>query len=299
MASYRFASRPSEGEAIAFEQNALKVPDDPIVPFIEGDGTGPDIWRATRRVFDAAVEKVYGGKRQDRVVRGLRRREGASTQHGEWLPQETLDAISDYRVSHQGPAHDAGRRRHPLAERHAAPGARPLRLRPPGALLRGRAVARCKEPREGQHGHLPREHRGRVRGHRVEGRARRKPTKLRRLSSIERVRARRSARTRRSASSRCREFGSKRLVRMAIRYAIEHEPHVGHARAQGQHHEVHRGRLPRLGLRARASESSATRPSPKPSCRRRRSCRAARSSSRTASPTRCSSRSCCGPTSTR
>ena len=64
MASYRFASRPSQGEAIAFEQGELKVPDNPVIPFVEGDGTGPDIWRASVRVFDAAVEKAYGGKRK-------------------------------------------------------------------------------------------------------------------------------------------------------------------------------------------------------------------------------------------
>ena len=60
MASYRFASRPAQGEAIAFEQNALKIPNNPIIPFVEGDGTGPDIWRASVRVFDAAIEKAYG-----------------------------------------------------------------------------------------------------------------------------------------------------------------------------------------------------------------------------------------------
>ena len=61
MASYKFAKVPSAGERIQFSNGKLSVPRNPIVPFIEGDGTGPDIWRASVRVFDAAVEKAYGG----------------------------------------------------------------------------------------------------------------------------------------------------------------------------------------------------------------------------------------------
>src|SRR3990172_7241309 len=61
---YRYASVPPEGEKITFSDGRLSVPDHPILPFIEGDGTGPDIWRASVRVFDAAVEKAYGGRRR-------------------------------------------------------------------------------------------------------------------------------------------------------------------------------------------------------------------------------------------
>jgi hypothetical protein len=57
-------SRPSQGEKITHSAGRLKVPDRPVIPFIEGDGTGPDIWKASQRVFDAAVEKAYGGKRK-------------------------------------------------------------------------------------------------------------------------------------------------------------------------------------------------------------------------------------------
>src|SRR5690349_20385016 len=102
MASYRFASRPSQGEAIAFEQGALKVPDNPVIPFVEGDGTGPDIWRASVRVFDAAVEKAYGGERKVswmKVYAG----EESHAKHGEWLPDETLEAFKEFRVSIKGP----------------------------------------------------------------------------------------------------------------------------------------------------------------------------------------------------
>ena len=70
----------------------LIVPDRPIVPFIEGDGTGPDIWRASVRVFDAAVEKAYGGRRQIEWMEVLAG-EKAFTQTGNWLPDDTLDAF--------------------------------------------------------------------------------------------------------------------------------------------------------------------------------------------------------------
>src|SRR5215208_3779145 len=102
MASYRFASRPSQGEAIAFAQNALSVPNHPVIPYVEGDGTGPDIWRASVRVFDAAIEKAYGGERKVswmKVYAG----EESHTKHGEWLPDETLEAFKEFRVSIKGP----------------------------------------------------------------------------------------------------------------------------------------------------------------------------------------------------
>ena len=102
MATYRFAKVPREGERIDYAQDKLSIPDRPIIPFIEGDGTGPDIWRAAVRVFDAAVEKAYGGKRKIawmEVYAG----EKAHKAHGEWLPQETVDALQEFRVSIKGP----------------------------------------------------------------------------------------------------------------------------------------------------------------------------------------------------
>jgi len=80
----------------------LSVPDHPIIPFIEGDGTGPDIWRASQRVFDAAVQKAYGGKRQiawKEVLAGQK----SFDKTGNWLPDETLDAFRDLRVGIKGP----------------------------------------------------------------------------------------------------------------------------------------------------------------------------------------------------
>jgi isocitrate dehydrogenase len=102
MASYRFAKVPSNGERITFSGGTLEVPDNPIIPFVEGDGTGPDIWRASVRVFDAAVEKAYNGERRIawmEVFAG----EKAHTQFKDWLPQETVDAMQEFRVSIKGP----------------------------------------------------------------------------------------------------------------------------------------------------------------------------------------------------
>jgi isocitrate dehydrogenase len=90
------------GQNINFENGKLIIPDNPVIPFIEGDGTGPDIWAASVRVFDAAVEKVYKGKRRiawKEVLAG----EKAFHISGEWLPGETLDAIKKYFVAIKGP----------------------------------------------------------------------------------------------------------------------------------------------------------------------------------------------------
>lgn len=90
------------GEKINLINGKLQVPDYPIIPFIEGDGTGPDIWNASVRVFDAAVEKAYGGKRQI-VWKEVLAGEKAFEQTGEWLPQATLDLIHEYLVAIKGP----------------------------------------------------------------------------------------------------------------------------------------------------------------------------------------------------
>lgn len=102
MAQYQNLVAPTEGEKITIAGDKLQVPDRPVVPFIEGDGTGRDIWRASKRVFDAAVQKVYGGKREIQwfeVFAGQK----AFDQFGEWLPADTLTAISEYLVGIKGP----------------------------------------------------------------------------------------------------------------------------------------------------------------------------------------------------
>src|SRR5262249_40083999 len=90
---------PAVGERIELgPAAALRVPARPIIPFIEGDGTGPDIWHAAVRVFDAAVAKTYGGERGIAWMEVLAG-EKALAKAGEWLPQATLDAIRTHRVA--------------------------------------------------------------------------------------------------------------------------------------------------------------------------------------------------------
>ena len=93
---------PKEGKPIVAKDGKLVVPDHPIIPFIEGDGTGPDIWRASRRVLDAAVEKAYGGKRRIEWMEVLAGQK-SYRQMGDWLPQATLDAVTQYKVAIKGP----------------------------------------------------------------------------------------------------------------------------------------------------------------------------------------------------
>lgn len=90
------------GEKIVVENGVLKVPDHPIIPFIEGDGTGPDIWAAASRVLDAAVDKAYQG-RKSIVWKEVMAGEKAFKQTGEWLPKETLDVIREYIIAIKGP----------------------------------------------------------------------------------------------------------------------------------------------------------------------------------------------------
>jgi isocitrate dehydrogenase len=102
MPQYKLSSVPREGERISFANGTLSVPDHPVIPFVEGDGTGPDIWRASVRVFDAAVEKAFGGERKIawmEVFAG----EKSFKQFNEWLPKETVDAMQEFRVSIKGP----------------------------------------------------------------------------------------------------------------------------------------------------------------------------------------------------
>ncbi|OOC62985.1 NADP-dependent isocitrate dehydrogenase [Paenibacillus ihbetae] len=93
---------PTEGEKITIDNGKLQVPNNPIIPFIEGDGTGRDIWKASKRVLDAAVEKAYNGSKKlawYEVFAG----EKAYNTYGEWLPNDTLEAIREYIVAIKGP----------------------------------------------------------------------------------------------------------------------------------------------------------------------------------------------------
>src|SRR4030081_2403420 len=93
---------PAGGEKITISNGKLHVPDHPIIPFIEGDGTGRDIWRASVRVFDAAVQKAYGGKLKIHWMEVFAG-EKANKQVNTWLPDETVQACRDYLVSIKGP----------------------------------------------------------------------------------------------------------------------------------------------------------------------------------------------------
>ncbi len=100
--AYEHLVPPAEGESIVMRDGTLQVPDHPVIPFIEGDGTGPDIWRASRLVLDSAVQKAYGGKRSIawfEVLAG----EKAKNQLDSWLPADTLKAISHHLVAIKGP----------------------------------------------------------------------------------------------------------------------------------------------------------------------------------------------------
>ncbi|MEX2482596.1 MAG: NADP-dependent isocitrate dehydrogenase [Gammaproteobacteria bacterium] len=93
---------PVDGAKIKFTNGVLDVPDNPVIPYIEGDGIGADVWRASSRVLDAAVEKSYGGKRKLHWMEVLAG-EKANNEVGSWLPEETLDACREYLVAIKGP----------------------------------------------------------------------------------------------------------------------------------------------------------------------------------------------------
>lgn len=102
MPTFNGVPTPEDGKRITVENGRLKVPDNPVIPYIEGDGIGRDIWKASQRVFDAAVEKAYGGRRRVvwyEVFAG----EKAFTKFNEWLPKGTLDAIQHFVVAIKGP----------------------------------------------------------------------------------------------------------------------------------------------------------------------------------------------------
>ena len=181
----------------------------------------------------------------------------------------------------QGSADHAGRRRHPLAQRRAAAGARPVRLPASGALLQGRAVA-AEGAGEGRHGDLPRELGGHLRRHRMAG-------GIRRREEGDRLPDQGNGREEDPLSGDLRDRHQAGVARGHRAAGAQGDPvrdrqrpQVDDAGAQGQHHEVHRGRLPRLGIRARAEGvRRASRWTAARGCRSRTRRPAARSWSRT------------------
>ena len=100
--SYTILRVPQSGEKISIQNGRIKVPNQPIIPFVEGDGTGRDIWRASRRVFDAAVNKAYQGERQVQWME-VYAGEKAYTNFNSWLPDETVQAFQEFLVGIKGP----------------------------------------------------------------------------------------------------------------------------------------------------------------------------------------------------
>lgn len=100
--AYKIVQVPDHGEKITIRDGKLQVPDNPVIPFVDGDGTGRDIWKASVRVFDAAVEKAYRGQR---VIRWMEvfAGEKAYNNFGSWLPDETVRAFEEYLVGIKGP----------------------------------------------------------------------------------------------------------------------------------------------------------------------------------------------------
>lgn len=100
--TYTIVKVPERGEKITIHHGKLRVPDFPVLPFVEGDGTGRDIWRASVRVFDAAVKAAYGAERQIQWME-VYAGEKAYNQYGSWLPDETIDAFKEFLVGIKGP----------------------------------------------------------------------------------------------------------------------------------------------------------------------------------------------------
>ena len=154
--TYNGLELPKNGQPIDYRNGQFQVPDNPIIPFIEGDGTGRDIWKASQRVFDAAVEKAYGGKRAIRwfeIFAG----EKAFRHFNTWLPDDSVAAARDLRVSIKGPLTTpvgGGIRSLNVALRQLLDLYACVR---PVQVLPGRAQP-GEAPRKGRHRHLPREH---------------------------------------------------------------------------------------------------------------------------------------------
>ena len=141
MADYKVVKVPAGGAKITMGANKkLQVPDNPIIPFIEGDGTGRDIWRASVRVFDAAVEKAYGGKKKIHWME-VYAGEKSFKQYHSWLHEETVPAFVEFLVGIKGPLTTPIGGGMTSLNVGLAKVARSLRLPAAGAVLQWRAFA--------------------------------------------------------------------------------------------------------------------------------------------------------------
>ena len=246
---YKHIKVPAAGQKITVGKDyALSVPDQPIIPYIEGDGTGVDITPVMLKVVDAAVAKAYGGKRKIHWME-IYAGEKSTKVYGPdvWLPEETLEVLKEYVVSIKGPADHAGRRRHPLAERGASPATRSLCLPAADPVLQGRALA-GQGTREDQHGDLPRELGRHLCRHRVRG-------GKRTGQEADRVPAEGDGRHQDPLPGDVRHRRQAGVAGRNAAPGAQGDPVrdrqrqvLGDPGPQGQHHEVHRRWLPRLGL---------------------------------------------------
>ncbi len=226
---------PTGAEKIRIGDGKLNVPDRPILPFIEGDGTGPDIWRASVRVYRRGGGEGLPRQAQDRLDGSLRRREGVQPDSTTGCPTTTVAAFRDYLVGIKGPLTTpvgGGIRSLNVALRQMLD----LYVLPaPGALFQGRALAGEKARGRG-HGDLPREHRGHLRRHRIR-RAARRGAEDARLSA-----ARSSPRTSpRSASAPAKR---RRLAEAARERSARRSARCGGSRHRHQAGELSRHRAP-------------------------------------------------------
>jgi len=132
---YNGLTVPAEGRTIGYANGELQVPDSPVIPFIEGDGTGRDIWKASRRVFDAASSNAYGGKRKVVWLSRYSPAKRRSTHLKEWLPNDSVEAIRDFRVAIKGPLTTPVGGRDSFVERGAAADSGSLFLRAAGPVF--------------------------------------------------------------------------------------------------------------------------------------------------------------------
>ena len=235
---------PEGGQKITAADGKLNVPDNPYLCFIEGDGIGKDIMTASKRIWDAAVEKAYGGKRKIAWMEIYAGEKAASIYDGNYMPEETFEALRQYLIGIKGPLTTpvgGGFRSLNVTLRQVLDlyaCVRPVRW------YRG-VPSPVKRAGKRGHGDLPREHRGRLRryrvrsGHAGEREAGEVPA---RRTGREFLRGR-GHRHQADQRFRLQATGSRGDPLRAGARASERDP-----RPQGQHSEVHRGRVPQVGL---------------------------------------------------
>ena len=258
---YQHIKVPAAGQKIKVNADfSLLVPDEPIIPYIEGDGTGFDITPVMIKVVDAAVAKAYGGKKKIHWME-IYAGEKSTRVYGPdvWLPPETLEVLRDYVVSIKGPLTTpvgGGIRSLNVALRQELDLYVCLR---PIQYFKG-VPSPVKEPEKTNMVIFRENSEDIYAGIEFEAESEKAKRLIKFLQEDFGVKKIRFPATSGIGIKPVSREGTERLVRKAIQYAIDHDKPVGDARAQGQHHEVHRGCVPRLGLRAGAARVQALEP---------------------------------------